>query len=303
MKYLGCIFSDVGTIRHDVNLHAEEKAKSVYIKLANFIRHNPYAPITVKRKVLSSCMNAALLYGCETWGGTSIMKIETLFRKAIKITFGMSRRTPNEIVFLETGFQSLKADLYKRQYKFWEKFLLKLDNDSTSPVNLIFKMALDKNVHYLRHYRRLFEQFPNSQSCYNHYVAEFNESLKMNALEKSSAKPYSILNDYVALNSRFTSPDFYQKYALRERERQISTKYRSGSHYLKIVTGSFYRTPHEERKCQCGEIQTLHHVIFSCRITAIIRTNGFPTSLEAFFMDEHQAATKLMIIEKLLTLR
>ena len=57
----------------DVNLHADDKAKSVYIKLANFIRNNPSAPVTIKRKVLMSCMNAALLYSCETWGGPYVM--------------------------------------------------------------------------------------------------------------------------------------------------------------------------------------------------------------------------------------
>ena len=45
--YLGTIFSDNGTIYYDTNLHADAKSKSVYIKLANFMRNNPSAPITV----------------------------------------------------------------------------------------------------------------------------------------------------------------------------------------------------------------------------------------------------------------
>ena len=46
--YLGTIFSDNGTIYYDINLQADAKSKSVYIKLANFMRNNPSAPITVK---------------------------------------------------------------------------------------------------------------------------------------------------------------------------------------------------------------------------------------------------------------
>ena len=82
--YLGTIFWDNGTIYNDINLQADAKSKSVYIKLANFIRNNPHAPITVKRKILTSCLNAALLYGCETWGGLSIHKVEHCLGKQLK---------------------------------------------------------------------------------------------------------------------------------------------------------------------------------------------------------------------------
>ena len=79
------------------------------------MRNNEAAPIIVKRKVLKSCLNASLLYGCEAWSSSSLVKIETSYRKAIKVTFSMSMRTPNEIVFLETGLNQLKAEIYERQ--------------------------------------------------------------------------------------------------------------------------------------------------------------------------------------------
>ena len=43
-------------------------------------------------------------YLCGTWR----------HRKAIKITFSMNGKTPNEIVLLETGLTELKAEIYKR---------------------------------------------------------------------------------------------------------------------------------------------------------------------------------------------
>ena len=78
---------------------------------------------------------------------SSLNKIETLFRKAIKITFGMSEKTPNEIIFIESGFTNLKAEIYKRQYKFWKKLVADTEGDSSSPVSLVIKMGIHKNIH------------------------------------------------------------------------------------------------------------------------------------------------------------
>ena len=301
--YLGSIFSDNGALHHDVNLHADDKAKSVYIKLANFIRNNPSAPVTIKRKVLMSCMNAALLYSCETWGGSSLNKIEILYRKAIKITFGMSQKTPNEIIFLETGLTNLKAEIYKRQFKFWNKMSSKFETDRFSSVGSILNMALNKNIHYLRHYRKLQKNFHDGEACFKFYKNQFTDTTKENVRSKSTTQVYGLLKDYIGINRDLSIPEFYSKYLLRETERLILTKYRSGSHNLKIVTGSFYRTPLEERKCKCKEIQTLHHVIFDCTFTQMIRDGNFPRSLHEFFKDDTFAATKLRLVEKILHLR
>ena len=101
--HLGVIFPDSGAVSTGVNLMLYKEKKSVYVKLANFMCNNEAAPIIVKQKVFKSCLNASLLYGCEAWSSSSLVKIETLYRKAITVTFSISIRTPNEIVFLETG--------------------------------------------------------------------------------------------------------------------------------------------------------------------------------------------------------
>ena len=106
------------------------------------MRNNPAAPITVKRKLLSSCLNASLLYGCETWSSASLRKAESLYRKARKITFGMINNTPNEIIFIESGLIELKSEIYKRQYKFWVKTLEMIDPQSE--VSKMLTKALEK---------------------------------------------------------------------------------------------------------------------------------------------------------------
>lgn len=73
--YLSALFSDSGIMQYDIIQHALNKDNSVSIKLANFVTNNFYAPITVKLKVLNSCIVAAIMYACETWGNSNLCKI------------------------------------------------------------------------------------------------------------------------------------------------------------------------------------------------------------------------------------
>jgi hypothetical protein len=301
--YLGAIFSDNGAVFHDVNLHVAQREKSVYVKLANFMRNNPAAPITVKRKVLNSCLNTSLLYGSEAWGGVSLRRAETMYRKAIKITFSMNAKTPNEVIFLETGLIELKAEIYKRQYSFWGKILNSIDDDPESEVSKTFRMAIDKNVHYIRHYKNIYSSFDNAQSCYKFYTGSFSDKLKQDIVKKTAIYTHSILDDYIVINNTLVSPELYRRYTLPESDRQILTKYRCGSHFLKISTGRFNRTPVERRFCKCNHIQTLEHVLFHCVLTEPMRRGSFPTSLGEFFGDNILAAAKLRHMESLLKLR
>ncbi len=301
--YLGATFSDNGTVFHDVNQHVKQREKTVYVKLANFIRNNQAAPITVKRKILSSCLNASLLYGSETWGGVSLRNVETLYRKAIKITFSMNGKTPNELIFLETGLTQLKAEIYKRQYGFWEKLLKNINNDPQSNISILFQTAINKNVHYIRHYQNLYNSFATAQECCKFYTSSFDNKLKQDISNKTAVHTHSILDDFVLINNTLTSPEFYHRYILAENDRLLITKYRCGSHFLKIITGRFNRTPTNERLCKCNEIQTLHHVIFQCIHTAPIRHGDFPLTLGEFFQDNSFAVAKVRHIEKILNLR
>ena len=125
------------------------------------------------------------------------------------------------------------------------------------------------------------------------------EKLKAKAL----ANVYGSRNVYTTLNSKMTSPTYYSNYVLTEGYRLILTKYRTGSHYLIIKTGSYHRKLPQERLCSCKKIQSLQHVIFECELTAAIRHRNFPCSLEEFFEKAEDAAIVLRKIEKLLKLR
>ena len=89
----------------------------INVKLARFLVKNEYAPLAVKLKIIDACINSSLLYSCESWGSCPLHSIEVLQRKALKMVLDISKSTPNEIVYVESGFHNLKSSIYKRQLK------------------------------------------------------------------------------------------------------------------------------------------------------------------------------------------
>ena len=84
LKYLGVKISDQGRIDNDVEVFLEEKRCNVTIKYGNFCRKNFLAPLDTKLHMLNTCVSAALIYVCETWGMRHIKKLEVLYRQGLK---------------------------------------------------------------------------------------------------------------------------------------------------------------------------------------------------------------------------
>ena len=133
-KYLGAIFTDTGLLSNDIDLFLKKKTKEVNVKLARFLVKNEHAPLSVKLKVVNACINSALLYGCESWSSSSLQNVEVLQRKALKMVMDVSKNTPNEIVYVESGFHNLKPLIYKRQLKFFQKVKQDCANNPNSTI-------------------------------------------------------------------------------------------------------------------------------------------------------------------------
>ena len=215
----------------------------------------------------------------------------------------MRKHTPNEIIFIETGLIELKAEIMKRQFKFWSSTMHKVDNDTSMVTSVLIKRAIGKNIQYLRHYKNLVSRFNNPTQCFEKYKKDFTNRLNENIQKKLAKGTCLVLNDYFSLNATRSSPIFYREYLLNEKDRKLLTRYRTGSSFLKINTGYYSRTPIEERLCKCKCIQNLEHVLFHCPFTQAMRDEKFPSTLEELFNDGELAATKLRCMEKLLKLR
>ena len=303
--YLGSLFSDSGLICNDIAQHALHKNKDVSIKLANFITNNPCSPITVKYKILNSCVTATILYSCETWGSSNLSRIETLHRKAIKTCIKVKSNTSNDIVYAESGCNPLACVVYKRQFKFWQKIKLDIDKYPDSPISMLYNTAIEANLPFIKHYIDLHIKFENENDCYQFYLDKDIREIQARLRHKAQLDINGIQGTYLSINPNLESPQFYHSYIINELDRTILTKYRTGSHYLNIQKGRYNATQRKDRLCKCKlDVQDITHVLFHCNITQTIRDSNFHyNNLTELFSDTIKAPDILRMIEHKLLLR
>ena len=306
-KYLGAIFSDTGSIHQDVSTYLSDKSKHVNVKLAAFMFSNKFAPIPVKLKVVKTCINAILTYSCEAWGSCSLNVVEMLQRKALKIAMSVQKNVPNEIVYVETDFVCLKAQIYKRQLKFFRKVKEDAINNPLSTTSRLFLLGMEKNVLYLRHYRDLDRKFNSEKICYEFYLKEHRNAVTSKIISKGIQDPDGCYGPYIKLNPSLSSPEFYRDIKCMETDRLLLTRYRTGSHRLKINTGRVSQQQRHERLCSCLEnIQTLEHVILYCPLTENIRNIYHINTQDLKDIFENQRITYIVSmirsVERILTI-
>ena len=303
VKYLGAIFSDSGDIHGDIKAHAESKDKAVSVKFLNFLLDNTQAPITVKFKVLTSCVKSALLYGCEGWGNGDLSKVEVVHKKAIRYTLGVKRNTANDVLYVESGLEPLKATVRKQQYKFWQKILDEIQDSPDSPIVSIYKTAIEKKIPFIKHYIELHNKFCDENECYKHFLNVEQSNRKRRLLAAHEVDPNGVKGTYVSVNPPLESPQYYSKYYLNETDRLLLTKYRTGSHDLNIQKGRYSNVDRDQRLCVCkDDVQNIHHVIFYCKLTEATRDFALG-DISVFFKDIINAPRYLRIMERVLDLK
>ena len=302
-KYLGAIFTDSGSVSHDVDLFLKNKTKDVNVKLARYLLKNEYAPLCVKLKIADACINSSFLYSCESWGSCPLNGVEVLQRKALKIVLDVSKRTPNEIVYVESGCHNLKPSIYKRQLKFFHKIKQDCRENPDTTVSAILKLGIDSNTQFLRHYKKLDEKFASPQECFEHHLNEHKQQIELKIHQKFTADPDSILGTYHRVNPNLEVPEYNVKIVCHESDRRTITRYRTGCHMLRIQAGRLTGERREARLCNCRlDVQSLRHVLFSCPMTEHIRLAQRleHTTIQEFFQDGDftKIATMLKAVAK-----
>ena len=103
VTYLGVLISDIGSTKHDIGIYVDAKRSNVLIKFGNFICKNELAPINIRLEILDSCVTAALVYGCESWGGESTGRLESIYRMGLKRALSIRVTTNDDITYIEAG--------------------------------------------------------------------------------------------------------------------------------------------------------------------------------------------------------
>ena len=297
--YLGAKISDSGSIKQDIAHYIAEKRANVTIKFNNFCRKNILAPLSVKLNVLDSCVSSSLLYACETWGDCKVEQIETLYRQGIKFALSVRKSTNNEIIYLEAGLGPLEIRIKKQQIKFWKSLQTLMDDNPNHHINKLIRASKNINLPFVAYYDNLTNQHQTPTRCQDTLRSAFFDELHQKISNAAIEDKDSKLGAYFDVNPRFQTPTFTNIFEL---DRITISRYRSGSHNLKIESGrcSVPKVERELRMCSCNsEVQTLSHCLLSCPLLQELRTQHGVVSVEQA-MSDPSIATYLCEMERVL---
>lgn len=301
--YLGAIFSDTGDIKNDVYLYLTSKRSNMTVKFVNFCSKNYLAPLYIKLKVLNTCVSAALVYGSETWGNCNTKSLETLYRTGIKCALGIRNTTNNEIAYVESGQYPLECKITKQQLHFWNTLMQDKKQNPNTPLSKLIDYGLSLNVKYIAYYKALSDTYSSPEDCKNKLEKTFCDNWYKSIQKANNTDDHCKLATYLKVNPDL-SPPIHDPNTF-EIERISLTRYRTGSHNLRIETGRMIKPtplPREERICACNtDIQTLEHCLLNCPLLSHVRPNEkFSTVNEAllnpnisFFLVDMENVLKL----------
>ena len=283
--YLGVVVSDTGSISHDIEQFVESKRANVTIKFNNFLRKNFLAPLPEKLKVLDVCVSTTLTYGCETWGTASVNSIEVAYRHGLKRALSIRETTNTEIVYIEANRHPLNIRITRQQLKFWNSIQTYLSANPDHPLESVIQQAKELRLPYIQYYVNLQAEYVDTKVCEESLTQNFRDACMMKIQQKAEEDENSRFGVYLKVNPQLEHPPHnYQQNP--EFERVLITRYRSGSHNLKIETGRLCNPtiPRDERICSCNTgLQTLHHCLFVCPLLAEVRADYEYESIEEAF--------------------
>jgi hypothetical protein len=280
-KYLGAIISNESMVRQ-LEDHATASMKHVIKFHAFTYKHND-APYWIKNRVLESCVTSALLYSCESWLSAQMKPIAKVYTSCLKQLLGVRSQTSQDIVYTEAGASGIEAIVMQRQQQFFRKHI----NAPDRPLTKAYKIAEQCNAPSYKYINRTLQATHN-------FIEKDSETrrTRMNASTATKVQTYLKFNPELTRNVMYDAAEQVPEYA-----RLALTKFRTSSHYLKIETGRWSRTPRENRTCQCKRaVQDEEHIITTCPLTIHLHP-GFNNLTEAL---EHPTKDLSKIIYNIL---
>ena len=126
-KYLGNILSTkLSTNVTQTDL--AHRAKVALILLIKALRKINHVTPQIFYKLFDAQVMPILLYGSEVWGSKGCKIVESVHLYALKTFLNVSRRTPNDMVYGETGRYPVSINTQIRVVKYWLR-ILNMDED------------------------------------------------------------------------------------------------------------------------------------------------------------------------------
>ena len=284
--YLGAVISDTGSLTNDIDKFVNGKRPNVTIKFNNFVRKNPLAPVNIKLNVLDVCVTSALMYACETWGTANVKTLEVAYRFGLRRAISLRENINTEILYVEADRCPISTRISKQQLNFWIKLNSYLQENPEHPLLGIVEYARSINLRYIAYYDNLQQEYTKPQNCQKQLCEKFRNECTDIIRQKGADDVGSRCGVYLQVNPQIQPPE---QRDILEMERILLSRYRTGSHSLRIETGRMSNPliPREERLCRCNTgVQSLHHVMFECPILADLHNEYRFVSIDDAFKRE-----------------
>ena len=259
---------------------------------------NKLAPVSVKLKVLKSCVMTTLLYNCESFGPEIPEGLEQVYFRMLRAALGVRSNCPNLILLMESGFLPLKCVIHMRQLNFFQRFQASLKPNSTRSE--IFKYLLDNNnsTKFIKHYVELDRKYPDVKTLVQEQIDIVKSSIRNKGADRNAHYKFWI---YLQMNPELVESPFLQRI---DAVGKCITKFRLGSHNLPIETGRWKRTQRQDRLCAtCGVLGDEFHFVYNCCVIPRGEIGSLPrTFSEMWTFEGVNRLFKYMMKEKLIDL-
>ena len=167
-----------------------------------------------------------------------------------------------------------------------------------SAVAKVIDIGLNNHIAYLNHYKSLQAEYINPASCQGAIEKQYFDTFKQKMEIEHEKDVDCKLGTYLRVNP--TLQNYVPRpQTIMEIERELITRYRTGSHSLAIELGRLSNIPRENRLCRCGNnIQTVWHIFSECELTRTIVNEQYQ-NLHDVFGDENVHQKLLLICRRL----
>ena len=117
--YLGTTFSYNGKFNEAINKQIIQANRALFVIKAKKDMFN--LPMDIMLDLFDKMIIPIVLYGCEVWGFGNIECIEIFYRRFLKYLLKVNSRTPNCMVYGETGRTPLSIKIKLRMVCFWHR--------------------------------------------------------------------------------------------------------------------------------------------------------------------------------------
>ena len=151
-----------------------------------------------------------------------------------------------------------------KQWTFWTKVQ---DLSKDCPLHHAIALGKQFKLKEIEHYEKLIATFSSKEDIKEKFMEENRQSI-----HRKAQRGQSKYIKYLQINPSLETPNIY-KNINKHSDVSMIAGLRTSSHNLQIEMGRRTRTPKEERKCICGEVEDEEHFSLRCNLYTDIRRN------------------------------